>query len=110
MLSFFITAFTWMLIRISQFHIIQAIHQWDYELTTGNKKTKGKHHRSKRTSLPEKALVELLHAFRSMQHCRNVNDWPDAQMAFENQLFTICVNYDVEDLNLTLVEYFRENW
>ena len=99
-----------MLIRICQFHIIQAIRRWDHELTTGNKKTKGKRRRRKTTSLPEKALVDILHAFRSTQRCRNIDDWPEAQAAFENRLFTVCVNYDVEDLNATLVEYFRENW
>lgn len=103
------------IIRVCQFHIIQAIRKFDYDLGAGhaskNARKTGKRPRYQK-SLPEEALVEILELFRSTQRCRDTptHPWSEAQATFEDRLLSICQNHGVESSVTTLTSYFRDNW
>jgi hypothetical protein len=110
------TVFPDIIIRVCQFHIIEAIRRWDYDLGAGrasaNDRKTGKRTKKRKASLPKEALVEILELFRSTQRCRDTpsHPWSEAQDTFEGRLRSICQNHGVESAARTLIIYFRENW
>jgi hypothetical protein len=110
-----IVVFRDVIIRVCQFHIIQAIRRWDYDIGAGrsNKTARKTGKRPKyQKSLPEEALVEILALFRSTQRCRDTetHPWSEAQTTFEDRLLSICENHGVRSSVTSLTLYFRDNW
>ncbi|KZT31044.1 hypothetical protein SISSUDRAFT_1038738, partial [Sistotremastrum suecicum HHB10207 ss-3] len=92
-------------IRVCQFHVIQAITRYN---STSEGKKKGR----KAIHMSEEMLGMLLVAFRSAQRCRDTKDdpWKAAHEAFNKQIRRICRKYSRLDLILILTEYFDDNW
>ena len=108
------------IIRVCQFHIIQAILRWVEERGHGesgklSKKTAKrpkKHSGHGKLSLPTGAMKEILVAFRWVQRCRNTpNDrWQQAQTIFEANLQWICHSHNCADSLNVISKYFQDNW
>ena len=86
-------------IRVCQFHIIQAIRRWNHEHFDKRKNIQGaKKKRGAKDnnlpSLPLGAISKVLDAFRSAQRCRDPSDWRLYQDRFESNLSQICQEYD----------------
>lgn len=104
------------IIRVCQFHIIQAILRWVEERGRGesgklSKKTgkRGKKGTSNnKLSLSGAGMKAMLEAFRWAQRCRNTSrdPWHQAQTIFEGNLRRIC---QADNLN-AIITYFRDNW
>jgi hypothetical protein len=114
-----VTVWPGAIIRVCQFHIIQAIVRWVEERGRGesgklSKKT-GKRPKKAgdggKLSLPTKAMKEVLEAFR-WARCRDTADdrWAQAQTVFESNLQRICQSYNCAESLNTITKYFRDNW
>ena len=115
-----VTVWPGTIIRVCQFHIIQAIVRWVEERGRGEsgKSLKKTGKRPKKAgdggklSLPTKAMKDVLEAFRWAQRCRNTADdrWAQAQTVFESNLQRICQSYNCAESLNTITKYFRDNW
>ena len=115
-----VTVWPGAIIRVCQFHIIQAIVRWVEERGRGesgksSKKT-GKYPKKAgdggKLSLSTKAMKEVLEAFRWAQRSRNTADdrWVQAQIVFESNLQRICRSYNYAESLNAITKYFRDNW
>jgi hypothetical protein len=106
------------IIRVCQFHIIQAIGRWaegDHKGRASKQERKsGKRGRKKKgfPTLSKDALTEVLEAFRYAQRCRNTPDdpWSESQKTFEESLYRICKEHGDFDAPKSITAYFKENW
>ncbi len=114
-----VTVWPGAIIRVCQFHIIQAIIRWVEERGHGesgklSKKT-GKRPKKAgdggKLSLPTKAMKEVLETFRWAQRCRNTTDdrWAQAQIVFESNLQRICQSHNYANSLNVITKYFRDN-
>lgn len=91
------------IIRLCQFHVIQAILRWDRD-------------RHLPRDLQERAQPRLsialkrriLYAFREMQRCRQDEDWILYRTQFERSVHRYL--QDTPELLESVLGYFRENW
>lgn len=106
------------LIRVCQFHIVQAIRRWvDERAREGMKdrvyaNQKRKKKKSRAFSLPTKATAEVIVAFRYAQRCRDTADkpWAGYQLTFEGEIGRICTQWSKEEYADIIIDYFRDNW
>jgi hypothetical protein len=114
----YILVFPNAIIRVCQFHIIQAIGRWaegDHKGRASEQdRRSGKRGRKKKglPTLSKSALTEVLEAFRYAQRCRNTPDdpWPESQKTFEESLYRICQEHGDLDALKSITAYFKENW
>ncbi|KAJ7645288.1 hypothetical protein B0H17DRAFT_840513, partial [Mycena rosella] len=84
-------------IRLCQFHVIQAILRWDWEI--------GKRGLGFPLSLDIK--FEILYHFRELQRCRSLDNWEAAKRVFferVHKLFLVDAQYTA------VCAYFEANW
>ncbi|KAJ7640529.1 hypothetical protein B0H17DRAFT_884651, partial [Mycena rosella] len=84
-------------IRLCQFHVIQAILRWDWEI--------GKRGLGFPLSLDIK--FEILYHFRELQRCRSLDNWEAAKCVFferVHELFLVDAQYTA------VCAYFEANW
>lgn len=105
------------IVRVCQFHIIQAIRRWNRDSLGASQDSKksSKVSSKKRIenglpSLPIDALVDVLVAFRICQRCRCAEDWPLTQDVFETSVDHICQEYSIPRTAPVLKKYFQDNW
>jgi hypothetical protein len=106
------------IVRICQFHIIQAIMRWvldpDAEANgptrSGNRKRK-KWSKAGRM-LPRDAMPALLNLFRQLQRCRDTeaDPWRSALQAFEDDVRQLCEDHNILEKAQPVLEYFQKNW
>jgi hypothetical protein len=91
------------IIRLCQFHIIQALSRWGKSKPPNKKGKKNPHHK-----LNDEALQELLVIFRQTQRCRTYREWPKFKATFNNVIDAISAKYDC---NANAIKtYFDANW
>lgn len=99
------------MIRVCQFHIVQAIQRWVEERSKNGSKTG---HSSKKTKprLSVSAMKDVLVAFRYLQRCRDTveDPWDTALTIFEGELRRICSSHGFKTAFSTVRDYFRKNW
>lgn len=108
-----LTVFPGAIIRVCQFHIIQAIRRWVRDHFLPQRQKKGKPTvKLKRASpsLPTAAMAQLLDAFRAAQRCRVEADWPRHRNIFEQNVRTICAAAELASRAASIIQYFRDNW
>ena len=112
------TVFPDVIVRICQFHIIQAIMRWvldpDAEATgpTRSENKKRKKWSKAGRMLPRDAMPALLNFFRRLQRCRDteLDPWRPALQVFEDAVRQLCEDYDIPEKAQSVLEYFRNNW
>ncbi|KAF7965873.1 hypothetical protein HWV62_41176 [Athelia sp. TMB] len=95
------------LIRVCQFHIVQAIQRWvDERSKKGSKTNKTK------PRLSVSAMKDVLVAFRYLQRCRDTSKdpWNTALSIFEGELRRICTYHGFDNALPVVRDYFRKNW
>lgn len=103
------------IIRICQFHIIQALARWAEDRGRGEsskKATKTGKRAKGRPSLSMEAMKEVIVAFRFAQRCRDTlqDPWKRALQIFEGELKRICNAHGQESAFETVRSYFQKNW
>jgi hypothetical protein len=103
------------LVRLCQFHIIQAIQRWVVDRGDGDKLSDPDNPDSgpaMKIRLSKRAKADLLQEFRLTQRCRDMPDdrWEDALEKFERAVDQLCSNHGISDVAPAIIEYFRRNW
>ena len=109
------TVFPDTLVRLCQFHIIQAIQRWMVDRGNGDKLSDPDNPDggpAMKLRLSKKAKADLLQEFRLTQRCRDTPDdhWEDALEKFERAVYQLCSNHGVLDVAPAIIQYFRQNW
>ncbi|KZV90368.1 hypothetical protein EXIGLDRAFT_837845 [Exidia glandulosa HHB12029] len=91
-------------IRLCQFHVIQAILRWHTD-AEGNLDDLN----PKRPRLTYDQKRQVLDAFRSLQRCRSVSQWSAYVKTFTSAINNIMKKKNRSMAN-TLIQYFERNW
>jgi hypothetical protein len=104
-------------IRVCQFHIIQAIGRADFYASTsedgeldGSKKSKAK--RNKKVSVGLDPRSDIAYAFRRIQRYRSDDPrpWEDWVSEFDDAIRAICDKHGISDASQIIIDYFDRNW
>ncbi|KAJ9121451.1 hypothetical protein QFC22_002067 [Naganishia vaughanmartiniae] len=111
------------LVRLCQFHVIQAIRRWvvehrvlldgsssESESDAENEEVETAQH--EKPYLPRTAMSELLQLFRCLQRVRNGGqEWKDAVDRFAEGVRDLCVSFKLpEEDSKKIIDYFEKNW
>lgn len=96
-------------IRVCQFHIVQAIQRWVEECNKNGSKT-GSSKKKTKPRLSVSAMKDVLVAFRYLQRCRDTveDPWETALKIFEGELRRICSSHGFKTAFST-VQSFAQN-
>lgn len=97
-------------VRLCQFHAIQAILHWE---TDQERDTNDRDKSRPQLSISDKRAILI--AFRYLQRCQTMADWPVARRRFKDSLMEILeVNDETQEgpnrAFSKLWKYFEENW
>ncbi|KAJ6503095.1 hypothetical protein DFH09DRAFT_942314, partial [Mycena vulgaris] len=84
------------IIRLCQFHVIQAILRWERDQDASGARPK----------LTRKAKSKLLYAVRELQRCRSAEDWEDDVEMFKSRIAT----FTNRTTKTAIIAYFEKNW
>ncbi|KAJ7108452.1 hypothetical protein C8R43DRAFT_905380, partial [Mycena crocata] len=85
-----------LIVRVCQFHVIQAILRWDRDQDTG----------SARPKLSRPSRDKLLHAVRELQRCRSDDQWETEVERFRSRIASFA---DARTTTI-IMQYFERNW
>lgn len=96
-----------MIVRLCQFHIIQAITRWG-KAKPSKKKNQQKSLSAQYHNLNEEALQEMLVLFWQTQRCCTHQEWPQFKKAFTDGVNAISAKHGC---NAPVINaYFEDNW
>jgi hypothetical protein len=105
-------------IRLCQFHVIQAIGRADFFAVDGATEQSGKRVKGakkkgrRRIAIGVEARSDICQALRLIQRFRRSDPkpWEDWLEEFRDRIRRICEKWDIEEAEEVILEYFDRHW
>lgn len=102
------------IIRVCQFHVIQAIGRADFygEIEGVSKRSSRRGNKKKRVAVSLEARSDMCKAFRRVQRYRGKNGekFDTYRARFESEIEAICTKHLIQDAKESILTYFEHSW